>query len=103
MYKLIAHYKIPNDKGAFEKHYKEVHTPITKKIPLIKEIRINKVFGGPTGKSDLHLIAELCFASKEDFKSAMGTPEAAASGADLMSFAKEIVSVHFAQEEIVKP
>ncbi len=102
MFKLIAIYKIPNDKNAFENHYKEVHTPITKKIPLMKEVRINKVFGGPTGKSDLHLIAELCFASKEDFKKAMGTPEAAASGKDLMSFAKDIVSVHFAEEEVLK-
>lgn len=102
MYKLIAHYKIPNDKDAFELHYKEVHTPITKKIPLMKEIRINKVFGGPAGKSELYLITELCFASKDDFKKAMGSPEAAASGKDLMSFAKDIISVHFAEEEVVK-
>jgi uncharacterized protein (TIGR02118 family) len=98
MYKLIAIYKIPNDKDAFEKHYNEVHTPITLKVPLMKEFRLNKVFGGPTGASELHIIAEMCFATKDDFKAAMKTPEAAASGKDLMSFAKDIVSVHFAEE-----
>lgn len=99
MFKLVAIYKIPKEAEAFEKHYKEIHTPLTQKIPLMKEIRLNKIFGGPTGKSDLHLIAELCFASKDDFKKAMSTPEAMASGKDLMTFAKDLVSVHFAQEE----
>lgn len=102
MYKLIAIYKIPNDKDAFEKHYQEVHAPLTMKVPLMKEFRLNKVFGGPMGASDLHVIAEMCFANKDDFKTAMKTPEAAASGKDLMSFAKEIVSVHFAEEQVTK-
>lgn len=102
MFKLVALYKIPNDKDAFENHYAEVHTPISLKIPHLKELRINRVFGGPTGKSDLHLIAELCFNTKEDFKAAMGTKEAAASGKDLMSFAKDIVSVHFVEETVTK-
>lgn len=102
MFKLIAIYKIPNDKNAFENHYQEVHTPLTMKVPLMKEFRLNKIFGGPTGASDLHIIAEMCFATKEDWKTAMKTPEAAASGKDLMSFAKDIVSVHFAEEVSTK-
>ncbi|MFZ4714087.1 MAG: EthD family reductase [Bacteriovoracaceae bacterium] len=102
MFKLVAIYKIPNDKDAFEKHYQEVHAPLTMKVPLLKEFRLNKIFGGPMGASDLHVIAEMCFATKDDFKSAMKSPEAAASGKDLMSFAKEIVSVHFAEETVTK-
>ena len=102
MFKLIAIYKIPNDKDAFETHYKEVHMPITRKIPKLKEARLNRVFGTPAGKSNLHVIAELCFANKDDFKFAMGSEEAAASGKDLMGFAKEIVAVHFAEEEVEK-
>ena len=100
MFKLVAIYKIPNDKDAFEKHYQEVHTPLTMKVPKMKEFRLNRVFGSPTGTSDLHLIAEMCFATKDDFKEAMKTTEARDSGMDLMKFAKEIVSVHFVEEKV---
>ena len=102
MFKLVAVYKVPENKDAFESHYKEVHMPLTVKIPRIKEVRMNRVFGGPMGKSELHLITELCFVSKEDFKAAMSTPEAMASGKDAMSFAKNLVSVHFAEETVQK-
>lgn len=98
MYKLIAIYKIPNDKDAFQKHYAEVHTPLAKKVPGLKEIRLNKVFGTPRGESDLHLIAELCFENKDAWKAAMKSEENMAAGKDLMSFAKDIVSIHFAEE-----
>ena len=98
MYKLIAIYKIPNDKDAFEKHYQEVHTPLSLKVPQMKEFRISRVFGTPAGASNLHLIAEMCFEDKNSFKSAMKTKEAMDSGKDLLNFAKDIVSVHFAEE-----
>ncbi len=100
MYKLIATYKTPNNVEDFEKHYQDVHAPITKKIPNLKELRINRVFGAPNGKPELYMVAELCFATKDDFKSAMGTKEAMESGKDLMGFAGDIVSVHFAQESV---
>ena len=102
MYKLIALYQIPENKEAFESHYAEVHMPITRKIPNLKEVRTSRIFGGPTGKSDMYLQAELCFESKEAFQEGMKTPEAAESGKDLMNFAKGLVSVHFAEEKVEK-
>jgi len=101
MYKLIAIYKKPENTDEFEKYYSETHTPLTKKIPNLKEFRVNKVFGGPTGNSDLHVIAELCFEDKATFKEAMATKEAMESGKDAFKFAGDIVSVHFAEETLV--
>jgi len=98
MFKLIAIYKIPKDVTAFEEHYAKVHTPLAKKIPNLQELRINRVFGGPQGKSNTHMIAELCFADKAAFQAGMGSAEALASGKDVMGFAGDIVSVHFAEE-----
>ena len=98
MYKLIAIYKIPSDKNAFERHYEEVHTPLGLKVPQMKELRISRVFGTPSGASDLHLIAEMCFENKDSFKTAMKSKEAMDSGKDLLNFAKDIVSIHFAEE-----
>ena len=99
MYKLIAIYKKPQDMEKFESHYKDNHTPLVRKVPGLKEIRLNRVTGTPGGESDLHLIAELCFETKDDFKAAMKSEENMAAGKDLMKFAGDIVSVHFAKEE----
>jgi uncharacterized protein (TIGR02118 family) len=100
MFKLVAIYKVPSDIENFEKHYEEIHTPLTMKIPKMKEFRLNRVFGSPTGKSDLHMMAEICFASKDDFKSGMGTKEAMESGKDAFKFAGDIVSIHFVEETV---
>jgi uncharacterized protein (TIGR02118 family) len=104
MYKVIAIYKKPalEKIEAFENHFKNAHTPICMKIPGIKEVRINKIFGGPRGESDHAMVVEMIFGEKENWKAAMKTPEMMESGKDAMKFAGDLVSVHFATEEIVK-
>ena len=98
MYKLVAIYKKPEDVEAFESHYRDVHTPLVRKIPGLKEVRLNRITGTPRGESGLHLICELCFENKEAFKAAMKSEENMAAGKDLMGFAKDIVDIQFAEE-----
>jgi uncharacterized protein (TIGR02118 family) len=105
MYKVIAAYKALTDeaqKAKFEEHFKNIHTPICLKIPGIKEVRTNKIFGGPAGASDLHQVVEMVFENKDSWKAAMKTPEMMESGKDAMKFAGDLVSVHFAEEIITK-
>lgn len=102
MHKVIAVYEVPENTEAFESHYKEVHEPIALKIPHMTEFRVNKVFGGPTGKSNLYMIAEMCFDNKDSWKQAMQTKEMMESGKDAMKFAGKLVSVHFAEETVTK-
>lgn len=101
MFKMIAIYKVPTDVNAFSDWMKG-HTELVRKVPHVKEVRMNKVTGTPRGASDLHLVVEVCFANKEDFKTAMGSPENMACGKDAFSNYKDIVSVHFAEEEVVR-
>ena len=101
MYKMIAIYKTPADTEAFDQWYKR-HSEIAKKVPLVKEFRFSKITGGPRGASDLHFMAELVFATKEDFKTAMNSPENMAAGKDAFTNYKDIISVHFAEEETLK-
>ena len=101
MYKMIAIYKQPQDVAAFNTWY-EAHKEIAAKVPHVKEFRFSKITGGPRGASELFLIAELIFSSKEDFKAGMGSPENMAAGKDAFGFAKDIISVHFAEEESIK-
>lgn len=104
MYKVIAVYKAfdESNKSQLEDHFKNVHTPICLKIPGIKEVRVNKVFGGPTGASNLHQVVEMVFENKDAWKAAMKTPEMMESGKDAVKTYGDLVSVHFAEESIVK-
>lgn len=104
MYKVIAIYKKPAQEKMenFENHFKNIHTPICLKIPGIKELRVNKIFGGPKGESDHFMVVDMVFGDKDQWKAAMKTAEMMESGKDAMKFAGELVSVHFASEEIIK-
>lgn len=104
MYKVIAVYKAfdESNKAQLEEHFKNVHTPICLKIPGIKEVRVNKIFGGPAGASHLHQVVEMVFENKDAWKAAMKTPEMMESGKDAVKTFGDLVSVHFAEETIVK-
>lgn len=106
MFKVIAVYKAPaNDeaKAKLDTHFREVHVPICLRIPGIQEVRVNKIFGGPTGASNLHMIVTMVFENKDGWKAAMKSPEMMESGKDAMKFAGDLVTVHFAEEANYRP
>lgn len=96
MVKLIAVYKKPEDVEAFNRHYFEVHAPLAEKMPGLIKMEVSKIYGSPAGESNLHLIAEMYFESKEALVAALSSPEGRAAGKDLMGFAGKVVSMHFA-------
>lgn len=88
MAKLIALYKTPKDKTAFDRYYHATHIPLAKKIPGLRKYDISK--GGvntPAGPSDFHLVATLQFDSVAAIQSALGSPEGQATAGDLGNFA----------------
>ncbi|MED0678108.1 EthD family reductase [Aneurinibacillus thermoaerophilus] len=97
MVKLIAIYKKPENVEEFDKHYKEVHAPLAEKMPGLLKLEVNKIYGSPAGDSNIHLIAEMYFETKEALMNALSSPEGKAAGKDLMGFAGKVVSMHFAE------
>ena len=98
MVKLIALYKQPEDKAAFDEHYFAKHVPITAKIPGLRKMEVMKIVGSPMGKTDFYLLCEMYYDSHEALKEAMKTDEARASGKDLMGFAAEFVHLMIGEE-----
>ncbi len=49
MVKLIALYKHPENREAFDEHYYNVHGPITAKIPGLRKMDVTKIVGSPLG------------------------------------------------------
>lgn len=97
MVKLIAIYRKTEDMEAFDQHYFNTHAPLAAKMPGLVKMEVGKIYGSPGGESDLHLIAEMYFESKEALKAALSSAEGRASGKDLMGFAGKVVSMHMAE------
>jgi uncharacterized protein (TIGR02118 family) len=88
MPKVLVLYKKPKSAEAFDKHYRDVHAPLAKKIPGLKAYDISRGgVGTPSGPSDLHLIATLSFDTMDALKAGMGSAEGKAAAADLPNFA----------------
>jgi len=94
--KLVALYKKPADVAAFEKHYREIHTPLAKKMPGLRKMEVSHVTGAPGGEPKFYMMAELFFDNDEAMKAALASPEGKAAGKDVMSFAGDIIYMMFA-------
>lgn len=93
MVKLIAFYKQPKDKEAFDEHYYNVHVPITEKIPGLQKMKITKGTGSPMGgEAKYYLICEMYYENLEALNEGLRSPEGKASSKDVMGFAGDIVS-----------
>lgn len=96
MVKLVALYKKPAAVAAFEEHYSNVHLPLMEKVPGIVKTELTRFFAGPLGEPPYYMMFEAYFADRDSFNAALASPENRAADKDLMSFAKDIVTVMFA-------
>lgn len=102
MIKYVALYKKPADPEGFDQKYFETHLPIADSVPGLVRAEVAKVqrvvVPGFIGDTELHLIAELYFESKEAMRAAFQTPEWASSGANLTEIGgMELVSMFTAE------
>ena len=97
MVKLIAMYKTPEDKAAFDQHYNDVHTPLVKKMPGLRRLEVARITGAPIGEPKHYLIAEMYFDNQDAMTSAIASPEGKATARDLMSFAASLVTMMYAE------
>ena len=99
MVKLIAIYDTPDDPDAFWEQYLGVHAPLTRTLPGLQAVNLNRVTADAFGGEPRHaLIAEMVFPDRATFDAAMRSPENRALGKDLMSFARGKVTVLVTEE-----
>jgi uncharacterized protein (TIGR02118 family) len=89
MARLIALYKTPPDKAAFDEYYDSTHVPIAKQLPGLTRYEVSKgeVVTGQ-GASPYHLVAILHFDSTDAIQSALASPQGQATAGDLANFAQ---------------
>lgn len=99
MAKLIALYKHPDNKEAFDDHYFNVHGPLTAKIPGLREMKVSKMTSSPMGgEGKYYLMCEMIYDDMESLQQGMRSAEGKASGKDLMGFAGDLVTLMIGED-----
>lgn len=87
MVRFLALYTDPSDPAAFDRHYRDVHVPIAKRLPGLRRYTISRdvtpVRGGPT----YHLVAELDYDDMDALRAAFASAEGQAAAADVANLA----------------
>jgi uncharacterized protein (TIGR02118 family) len=96
--KLVALYQEPADPAAFDEAYFNTHLPLIEKVPGLQKTNITRFTRTLMGEG-YYLMAELHFVDGEALKAALKSPEMAAAGENLNSFAAGLVTLMFAEEQ----
>lgn len=98
MSKLIALFKQPADPTAFDQAYFNTHLPLIAKVPGLNKTVVTRFTRTLQGEG-FYLMTEMVFDDREALKTGMKSPEMAAAGANLNTFAEGLVTLMFAEEE----
>ena len=85
--RLIALYNQPEDSAAFDAHYRDVHGPIVRRYPGLRDLRLTRTDGVAGRQPPFYLVAEMVFDSRADLDAALASEPGIESGRDLRNFA----------------
>jgi uncharacterized protein (TIGR02118 family) len=83
MARMVVIYKVPEDPVAFDRHYFDVHVPLAKRLPGLRQYSVSRgPVATPAGGPPFHMVATLQFDSLAAIQQAFATPEGRACAAD---------------------
>jgi uncharacterized protein (TIGR02118 family) len=101
--KLYAFYGSPDDPAAFDRHYRDVHTPLVLAMPDLVGFAVSRRMAPPAaGEPEHYLVAEMTFRSSGEMEASLASPEGEAAVADLANFATGGVTVMQAEYDVVR-
>jgi uncharacterized protein (TIGR02118 family) len=93
MKRLLVLYGMPTDPQAFDRHYREVHIPLTRKMPRLHAFEISKGPVSTVDDSRYYLVALLTYRSQEDLDFSLASAEGGAAVNDVGNFASGGVQI----------
>jgi uncharacterized protein (TIGR02118 family) len=85
MIRLMVLYGRPDDTEAFDRHYRDVHIPLAKKLPGLRRYTVSQGVNVAFGEDPAYLIAELDFDDAAALQESMGSDEGKAAGGDMVA------------------
>jgi uncharacterized protein (TIGR02118 family) len=95
--KIVALYKKPQNPQEFDKRYFEEHVPLVNKMPGVQRWEIAKYAGAVNGEQPYYMIVELYYENLDALKASLESKEGKVAGDHIMSFAKDILTITFAE------
>lgn len=93
MFRLIAVYEHPEDPQKFLDHYRNVHAPLARQMPDVKEFHWGICVDPAGDAADKFVVATLDWADKETALASLGSEVGQKGNEDLANFAEAGVSV----------
>lgn len=100
MVKLIALYKHPASVETFEDVYFNQHIPLTKKMPGLRRVEVNRVSGAPRGEPEYYMVTSLYFDDAESMQQSMTSEESRAAARTLRDAGAEVTMLLADVEEM---
>ncbi len=97
MVKLSIFFRRPTDVQAFEEHFAHRHVPLIAAMPNVVRTSVSRAIGAPRGEPPYYLVHDVYFADMAALNYALNSAQGRAAGADLMAFARDIVTLMFAE------
>ena len=80
--RFLALYETPADPEAFDRHYREVHIPLGRRLPGLRRYTVSRDVAAVRGGAPYYLVAELEWDTMDDLRAAFASPEGRATAAD---------------------
>lgn len=101
MVRFLVLYNKPQDTEEFERHYREVHIPLARKLPGLRRYTISRGTAPVRGEDPYYLVAELDWDDMAALRQAFRSPEGQATAQDVPTFATGgVQSMVFELEEV---
>jgi uncharacterized protein (TIGR02118 family) len=102
MVRFLLIYDTPADPPAFERHYRDVHIPLTRQLDGLRRYTLSRNVRVIRGGAPCYLIAELDWDDMESLEAAFRSPQGQATAADVVNLAPEggVRSMVFELEEV---
>jgi len=78
---FLAVYETPADPGAFDRHYRQIHIPLLRRLPGLRRYTVSRDVAALHGEP-YYLITELEWDTMDELRAAFATPEGRATAAD---------------------
>ncbi|NUR02574.1 MAG: EthD family reductase [Streptomyces sp.] len=80
--RFLVLYGTPPDPAAFDRHYREVHLPLARKLPGLRRYTLGREATAVRRGEPPHLVAELEWDTMEELHAAFASPEGRACAED---------------------
>lgn len=87
MVRFLVLWDTPSDPAAFDRHYREVHIPLARKLPGLRRYSLSRNAVAIRGGEPFYLVAELEWDTMDDLHAAFGSEQGQATAADVAELA----------------